>query len=253
MPRLVLKFENAALKEVPLGTRPVTIGRAPDNDIQIDNLTVSEHHARISSEDTRVRIDDLDSLNGVSVNGTPVKTAWLSSGDYISIGKHLIFIDLERDVALFEKSRHKAITPKLEETYVMAGYPRSDPGQHPASKETSSEPASDRARVPNVIVLKGKTAQKKYMLLSKLTVIGKSSLATIQLRGWFAPQAALPKAASGPDRETRKIVPLRFAIAPFPVARRAPHGWKIPSGGHRYSDKSVQTPRWRKENKGRKS
>jgi pSer/pThr/pTyr-binding forkhead associated (FHA) protein len=190
MAKLVVKFESAVIREVPLGKNPVTIGRAPDNDIQIDNLTVSEHHARISSEDTRVRIDDLDSLNGVSVNGTPVKTAWLSSGDYISIGKHLIFIDLERDVALFEKSRHKAITPKLEETYVMAGYPRSDPGQHPASKETSSEPASDRARVPNVIVLKGKTAQKKYMLLSKLTVIGKSSLATIQLRGWFAPQAA---------------------------------------------------------------
>ena len=42
MSRLVLKFETETLKEVPLGTRPVTIGRAPDNDIHIDNLGVSD-------------------------------------------------------------------------------------------------------------------------------------------------------------------------------------------------------------------
>ncbi len=47
MGRLVLKFDAAVLKEVPLGFEPVTIGRAPDNDIQIDNLAVSDHHARI--------------------------------------------------------------------------------------------------------------------------------------------------------------------------------------------------------------
>ena len=45
MSRLVLRFENAMLKEVPLGTQPVTIGRAPDNDIQPSNLAVSNYHA----------------------------------------------------------------------------------------------------------------------------------------------------------------------------------------------------------------
>ena len=44
--------------------------------------------------------------------------------------------------------------------------------------------------MPSLIVLKGKTAQKEYQLSSKLTLIGKSSLATLQLRGWLAPQAA---------------------------------------------------------------
>ena len=98
MAKLVLKFESALIREVPLGGKPITIGRAPDNDIQIDNLAVSDHHARISSEDTRLRIEDLDSLNGVSVNGTPIKTKWLCSGDNVSIGKHVIVIDLEHDV-----------------------------------------------------------------------------------------------------------------------------------------------------------
>lgn len=40
MPKLILKFEAAVLKEVTVGPRPVTIGRAPDNDIQIGRAHV---------------------------------------------------------------------------------------------------------------------------------------------------------------------------------------------------------------------
>jgi pSer/pThr/pTyr-binding forkhead associated (FHA) protein len=58
MSRLVLKFENSSLKEVPLGTRPVTIGRAPDNDIQIDNLSVSNYHARVYVEAGSLVVED---------------------------------------------------------------------------------------------------------------------------------------------------------------------------------------------------
>ena len=190
MAKLLLKFDSAVIREVPLGKNPITIGRAPDNDVQIDNLTVSDHHARISSQDTQLRIEDLDSLNGISVNGTPVKQGCLRSGDNVSIGKHVIVVDMEHDVALFDKSRPKGATPKLQETYVMDSHSRSDPGRRAKSNETNGESSSDRARVPSVIVLKGKTAQKEYALSGKLTLIGKSSLATLQLRGWFAPQAA---------------------------------------------------------------
>ena len=56
MARLILKFEGAVLKEVPLGTRPVTIGRAPDNDIPVDNLAVSTYHARVYAEAGRTPI-----------------------------------------------------------------------------------------------------------------------------------------------------------------------------------------------------
>ncbi|HEY7680308.1 MAG TPA: FHA domain-containing protein, partial [Terriglobia bacterium] len=64
MPKLVLKFEAAVLKEVPIGAQPVSIGRAPDNDIQIDNLAVSSHHAKVYSEEGRLVVEDLNSLNG---------------------------------------------------------------------------------------------------------------------------------------------------------------------------------------------
>ena len=46
-------FENKLVQEVPVGTRPITIGRAPDNDLPVDNLAVSNHHARVFVEGGR--------------------------------------------------------------------------------------------------------------------------------------------------------------------------------------------------------
>jgi pSer/pThr/pTyr-binding forkhead associated (FHA) protein len=190
MPKLVLKFESAVVREVPIGKKPITIGRAPDNDVQIDNLAVSDHHARISSQDNKLRIEDLDSLNGISLNGAPIEKEWLHSGDRVSIGKHVIIVDLEHDVAIYDKIKPKAATPKLEETYVMASHSRPDSGPYPAQDGTSEEASPDRTRVPSVVVLKGKTAQKEYLLSNRLTLIGKSPMATLRLKGWFAPPAA---------------------------------------------------------------
>lgn len=48
----------------------------------------------------------------------------------------------------------------------------------------------DRLRVPTLTVLRGRTSQKEYQLAGKLTVIGSSSMATVRLRGWFAPSVA---------------------------------------------------------------
>src|ERR1700719_5248709 len=100
MSRLVLRFENAMLKEVPLETQPVTIGRAPDNDIHIDNLAVSNYHARVYVEAGSLVVEDLNSLNGSFLNDIRVERAMLKDGDAILIGKHEIFVDQVHDAAL---------------------------------------------------------------------------------------------------------------------------------------------------------
>ena len=41
MAKLSLMFEDKLVKEVPVGNRPVGIGRSPDNDLPVDNLAVS--------------------------------------------------------------------------------------------------------------------------------------------------------------------------------------------------------------------
>src|SRR6266480_2863096 len=68
MPKLSLMFDNKIMKEVPVGSRPITIGRSPDNDLPVDNLAVSNYHAKIYFEAGRMVIEDLDSLNGTFVN-----------------------------------------------------------------------------------------------------------------------------------------------------------------------------------------
>src|SRR6202011_449608 len=48
---------------------PISIGRASDNDIQIDGLLISNHHARIRRTVGNVTIEDAGSTNGVFING----------------------------------------------------------------------------------------------------------------------------------------------------------------------------------------
>jgi hypothetical protein len=51
-------------------------------------------------------------------------------------------------------------------------------------------PIPVRARVGRLVVLRGKTDLDSYLLSSKLTVIGKSTMASVRLKGWFKPKAA---------------------------------------------------------------
>lgn len=188
MARLVVKFETAMLKEVPIGSSPISIGRAPDNEIHIDNLAVSNYHARVYPESGRLMVEDLDSLNGTFLNNNRIKREWLRSGDSILVGKHVIVVDQEHDAAVVESVR-KAPAPKVDETYVLDSSRRSEPA-HAATGDGATGAAPTRVRVPSLIVLKGKTSQKDYVLSNKLTIIGKSPMATIRLQGWFAPQVA---------------------------------------------------------------
>ena len=180
MGKLTLKFEDRILKEVPIGAKPVTIGRALDSDIQIDNLAVSHHHARVYADQGQLMVEDLDSANGVYLNSNRVKKEPLRSGDTILVGKHAIIVDQEHDVAIFGKTQ-KVVTPRLQETFVVGG------GRRTAGTE-GAEPV--QARVPRLVVLRGKSDQKEYSLSVKLVVIEKSPMATLRMRGWFAPQVA---------------------------------------------------------------
>jgi hypothetical protein len=53
-----------------------------------------------------------------------------------------------------------------------------------------SQFASGRVRVATLVVLSGKVDVKEYTLTNKLTVIGKSPMATVRLKGWFKPSMA---------------------------------------------------------------
>jgi len=85
-----------------------TIGRAPENTIHLEEPSVSGRHAELMVAGENCHLRDLDSTNGTLVNGEPVISAQLRSGDRIRFGK--VEACYECDVAGSAQPR-----PRLEE------------------------------------------------------------------------------------------------------------------------------------------
>jgi pSer/pThr/pTyr-binding forkhead associated (FHA) protein len=70
-----------------------SIGRHPDSDIFLDDVTVSRRHAEVRREGEAVLINDAGSLNGTYLNRTRIESGSLRSGDEVQIGKFkLVFL-----------------------------------------------------------------------------------------------------------------------------------------------------------------
>lgn len=192
MPKLVLKFENSILHEVPVNAKEVSIGRSPDNALVIDNPAVSHYHARVFNEEGRIMLEDFGSLNGTFVNGQRVKMVTLKAGDSVAIGKHTIVVSDARDLdgLAVGNGGAKAAAPKLNETVILNTKERRTFMQQVAAGGESTQMAPARMKVPTLVVRSGKTNRKEYALTDKLTVVGKSAMATVKLKGWFAPRVA---------------------------------------------------------------
>jgi hypothetical protein len=78
----------------PIEQTTVRIGRHKDNELTLSNTSVSNHHAELHRRrDGQFVIVDLDSLNGIRVNGEQIKTSFLLNGDSVEIGEvKLLFI-----------------------------------------------------------------------------------------------------------------------------------------------------------------
>ena len=75
-----------------LDTDVVSIGRSPESDVFLDDVTVSRKHAQILRTNTDFSISDSHSLNGTYVNSISVTNQVLRMGDEIQIGKfHALF------------------------------------------------------------------------------------------------------------------------------------------------------------------
>ena len=71
----------------------ITIGRETDNMIQLPHEKVSKHHGVILQSKGAWVIEDLQSRNGVSVNGHRIERAELKNGDCVKIGPYDFFFE----------------------------------------------------------------------------------------------------------------------------------------------------------------
>ncbi|MGW3945842.1 FHA domain-containing protein [Micrococcus endophyticus] len=86
--------ESDAIRALPAGSAllldqdVVTVGRHPDADIFLDDVTVSRRHAEFRAEAGGHRLVDMNSLNGTFVNHDRVDDVLLRSGMHVQIGKY---------------------------------------------------------------------------------------------------------------------------------------------------------------------
>jgi pSer/pThr/pTyr-binding forkhead associated (FHA) protein len=200
MAKLILKFEAAVLKEIPLKKTSLSIGRSPGNDVVIDNLAVSGHHARLSIDEDHYVLEDMNSLNGTFLNNQRIRRSTLKDGDEIVIGKHSLVYQEEGGIMAGDmvEATQPAQQRSMDSTMVLDTKQRREflakatsvsAGPTGALTGEDEAPAA-KDRLGCLIVLDGKTDQREYILTSKLTVIGKSNMASVRLKGWFAPRVA---------------------------------------------------------------
>ena len=99
--------EPQLMMTLPFGDKTeLTVGRGESNDIRIDGLQISNHHARLRRSGADVLIEDLHSTNGVFINGIRVSKQVIRPGDSAQIGSFVIRVDQTGNVGVFD-SRSK--------------------------------------------------------------------------------------------------------------------------------------------------
>lgn len=108
------------LMQVAFDGKPqLTIGRAPDNDITLDGLQISNHHARLTNAGGTITVEDVGSTNGVYVNGARITGRRpLAPRDIVQVGPFVLQADQQRGVAVFD-TRSKTRIDVIDITKVV--------------------------------------------------------------------------------------------------------------------------------------
>ncbi len=83
----VVRQGPKAGSRIALDADEVSIGRHPESDIFLDDVTVSRRHAVVRQAGAGHDVEDAGSLNGTYVNQNRVETAALNDGDEVQVGK----------------------------------------------------------------------------------------------------------------------------------------------------------------------
>ena len=92
--------EDGTRSEIQFDGNLITVGRAVDNDIRVDDTLVSRHHCRIERTAEGPTLVDMGSSNGTQVNGVKVERQALTHGDQVQVGAMQIWLEMEAEDSL---------------------------------------------------------------------------------------------------------------------------------------------------------
>ena len=176
MPKLILKFNGAVIREIVVDKPALSVGRRPSNDIVIDNPAVSGKHCKFELESGTVSVEDLQSTNGTFVNENRVTKTDLKHNDVVLVAKHsIVFVD---DAPLPAAAATQPIASPDETVQISAEK------LEELRKSAAGSESGEAAKLGGVRVLKGAVGDKiEYELRGLSTYIGKSDRAQIQIMG----------------------------------------------------------------------
>ena len=88
--QLLVRHGTQHIAACPVKVGRISIGRAPDNELRLDARCVSRHHCQVVTVGNVSTIEDLGSVNGISVNGKIVQHHVLRHEDVIMVGEHVL-------------------------------------------------------------------------------------------------------------------------------------------------------------------
>jgi predicted component of type VI protein secretion system len=193
MARLILSLDGQILAEYNMNKERYTVGRLPDNDVRIDNPTVSGHHSVLINILNDSFLEDLNSTNGTYVNGRLIKKHALQNGDVITVGRHqLRFVDGNADdddndefastmVIERQAGGELALAKAAAMSAGLRSEARSDSRPDPATRTAAAEPASKPVTIARVQVLNGTFAGREIPLTKALTTLGRPNAQVVAI------------------------------------------------------------------------
>lgn len=140
MHKLLIEDDEGKTVAVPLIREEITIGRMEGNTIRLTEQNISRKHARLTLRNGALRIEDLGSYNGTSLNGSALSgVANLKDGDVILIGDYRLGIQEDKQVHAASEPVASMPAPAIEEA--MDGQPTIPITALPASTAFSAPPA----------------------------------------------------------------------------------------------------------------
>jgi len=211
--KLIARSNSGEQVESLLINETMTIGRKPNNDIHISDLSVSGKHAQIITILEDSFLEDLGSTNGTYVNGKPVKKHALDHGDNITLGKYQL--------------TYQSGSGGAKQSFEQPAIIRSDEADIPIEvsgkeldksiqkntnaltpREANEAPALMTNKEACLLLLSGANAGKELVLTKALTTIGQPGVQVAAItrrpQGFFlihvdgGSNNAVPKVAGTP-------------------------------------------------------
>ena len=202
VPRLIASSISGEQTVFLLSKEITTIGRKPNNDIHIENLSVSGKHARFITVGEDSFLEDLGSTNGTYVNGKLVKKHALLHGDNITLGKYQITYQFNPSSSGLNSKQGlatKLTGVSLPQIPLEGSLNKSEE----ESLTTNVAPSSVKDKEACLQLLSGANAGKVLVLKKALTTIGQPGIQVAAItrrpQGYFlihvdgGPNNAVPK------------------------------------------------------------